>query len=117
MDIGSLLRANSASESTLVMRPAGDIHRLRPAIKVQTSMQPPSDPTHDNPTPTHQSQRPADSSALPLFQPFKPPLRERKLKETAILMVVFLVVGIGSAAVTVWMFLPSMLPKLPLTFL
>jgi hypothetical protein len=80
-------------------------------------MQPPSDPTHDNPTPTHRSQQLTGSSTLLPFQPFKPPLRERKLTETAIRVVVFLVVGIGCAAVTVWMFLPSMLPKLPLTFL
>lgn len=90
---------------------------MRPAIKVQTSMQLPLDPTHDNPTPTHPSQELANSNILRVFQPYKPPLRERKLTQTAIRMVLFLVVVIGCAAVTVWLFLPSMLPKLPLTFL
>ena len=46
-----------------------------------------------------------------------PPLRERKLTQTATRMVLFLAAVIGCAVVTVWLFLPSMLPKLPLTFL
>ena len=80
-------------------------------------MQLPTDPKHDHPAPTHPSQQLKDSSTLRLFQPFKPPLRERNLTQTAIWMVLFLVALIGCAAVTVWLFLPSMLPKLPLTFL
>jgi hypothetical protein len=80
-------------------------------------MQLPSDPTQENPTATHPSQELENSSTLRVFQPYKPPLRERKLTHTAIRMVLFLAAVIGCAAVTVWLFLPSMLPKLPLTFL
>ena len=90
---------------------------MRPAIKVQTSMQLPLDPIHDNPSPTQPSQELANSNTLHVFQPYKPPLRDRKLTQTAIRMVLFLAVVIGCAVVTVWLFLPSMLPKLPLTFL
>ena len=74
-------------------------------------MQPLPDRTHDNSSPN------SAASTTSVFQPYKPPLRERNLSQTAIWVVVLLLGGIGFAAVTVWMFLPSMLPKLPLTFL
>ena len=88
-----------------------------------------SDRTDNNASPDNASQQSANtgpfSSANPansatileVFQPYKPPLRERKLAQTALGVTLFLLAGIGFAAVTVWMFLPSMLPKLPLTFL
>jgi hypothetical protein len=83
-------------------------------------MQPLPDQTHDNSTPNSASQPPPDNrkaSTTSVFRPYKPPLRERGLTQTAFWVVILLVAGIGCAAVTVWMFLPSMLPKLPLTFL
>jgi hypothetical protein len=70
-----------------------------------------------------QSQQLADASTVSapsttsVFQPYKPPLRERALAQTAVWVTLLLLAAIGFAAVTVWMFLPSMLPKLPLTFL
>jgi hypothetical protein len=80
-------------------------------------MQPLPDSPNANSTPTHPGQQTTESSPLEVFQPYKPPLRERKLAQTVVWVVVLLLGGIGFAAVTVWMFLPSMLPKLPLTFL
>ena len=83
-------------------------------------MQPLPDRTHNHSTPHTSSAQPADTSAASttsVFRPYKPPLRERELTQTAIWVVLLLLAGIGFASVTVWMFLPSMLPKLPLTFL
>ena len=83
-------------------------------------MQPLPDRTQDNSTSNSASHQPADTSLASTtseFQPYQPPLRERNLEQTTIWVVVLLLAGIGCAAVTVWMFLPSMLPKLPLTFL
>ena len=85
-----------------------------------------SDRTDNNAAPDSASQQSANSglanpaspaTILEVFQPYQPPLRERKLAQTAVGVTLFLLAGIGFAAVTVWMFLPSMLPKLPLTFL
>ena len=79
-------------------------------------MQPLPDRTHNNSSPSPNSA----ASTTSVFQPYKPPLRERNLLQTAIWVVVLLLGGIGFAAVTVWMFRPSILPKLPkllLTFL
>jgi hypothetical protein len=108
-----VLWALRASETTLRAQFANNIHCLRLAIKSQTSMQLPTNPTNDNPAPTLPSQPLEDASTLRLFQPFKPPLRERKLKQTTLRVVLFLLTGIACAAVTVWWFLPSQLPWLP----
>ena len=83
-------------------------------------MQPLPVRTHDNSNPNNANQPPAHTGAASttsVFQPYRPPLKERELVQTAVWVVVLLLAGIGIAAVTVWMFLPSMLPKLPLTFL
>ena len=105
--------------------------------RMQSSTDPtdPTDRTDTNASPDSASQQSANtgpfslaSSAnsansansatiLEVFQPYQQPLRERKLAQTAVGVTLFLLAGIGFAAVTVWMFLPSMLPKLPLTFL
>ena len=95
-------------------------------MTVKKRMQSSTDRTDNNASPDSASQQsantgpanPANSATiLEVFQPYKPPLRERKLAQTAVGVTLFLLAGIGFAAVTVWMFLPSMLPKLPLTFL
>lgn len=83
-------------------------------------MSPLPDQPHNAPASTNTAQQPAVSSTASTtseFRPYKPPLRERELTQTAIWVVAFLIAAIGFAAVTVWLFLPSMLPKLPLTFL
>ena len=83
-------------------------------------MQPLPDRTHNNSSPSPSPSPNNAASTTSVFQPYKPPLRERNLSQTAIWVVVLLLGGIGFAAVTVWMFLPSILPKLPkllLTFL
>ena len=102
--------------------------------RMQSSTDPtdPTDRTDTNASPDSASQQSANTgpfspanlanaansaTILKVFQPYKPPLRERKLAQTALGVTLFLLAGIGFAAVTVWMFLPSMLPKLPLTFL
>ena len=93
---------------------------LQHAIKVKARMQPHPDRTQDNSSPDSANQPPPDNSkasTTSVFRPYRPPLRERGLAQTVIWVVVLLLAGIGCAAVTVWMFLPSMLPKLPLTFL
>lgn len=80
-------------------------------------MPPLPDQPHNAPVSTNTAQQPAGVSTTSEFRPYKPPLRERELTQTAIWVVAFLIAAIGFAAVTVWLFLPSMLPKLPLTFL
>ena len=83
-------------------------------------MQPLPVRTHDTSNVDRADQQPSTSNAASttsVFQPYKPPLRERELVQTVIWTVMILLGGIGFAAVTMWMFLPSMLPKFPLTFL
>ena len=99
---------------------------VKKRMQSSTDLSDSSDRTDNNAAPDSASQQSANTglaspvnspTILEVFQPYKPPLRERKLAQTAVGVTLFLLAGIGFAAVTVWMFLPSMLPKLPLTFL